>query len=61
MMSARLNGEEQDLKQLIISIENLRLKLEVLVEVKGTLGDPEVLAASQELDLVLNKYYRSLK
>ena len=61
MMGARLSDEEQDLQQLIIAIENLRLKLEELVEIKGTFGDPEVLAASQELDVALNKYYRSLK
>lgn len=58
MMGARLSDDEQDVKKLIIAIEGLRLKLEDLVEVKGALSDPEVLAASQELDVALNEYYR---
>lgn len=61
MMGARLSDDEQDVKKVIIAIESLRLKLEDLVAVKGALSDPEVLAASQELDVVLNEYYKFLK
>ncbi|HWQ74630.1 MAG TPA: aspartyl-phosphate phosphatase Spo0E family protein [Syntrophomonas sp.] len=45
-------------EEIIRDIEFLRCRLAVLVKARGTLEDPDVLAASQELDAVLNEYYR---
>ncbi|PKM78837.1 MAG: hypothetical protein CVU90_00005 [Firmicutes bacterium HGW-Firmicutes-15] len=53
-------SEEQDLDSIIVSIEILRRRLADLVERKGNL-DPEVLAASQELDDALNEYYKRIE
>lgn len=51
-------GERLGRRQEIIKkIEILRCKLACLVETKGTMLDPEVLAVSQELDLILIEYY----
>lgn len=49
-----------ELKQLIIIINELRDKLDNIVKQKGV-KDSEVVAASQILDAVLNEYYRLIK
>jgi len=49
-----------ELKEILNRIEELRQKLHELGMAKG-LADPEVLAASQMLDAVLNEYYRLMK
>ena len=50
----------QDLKGILNTIEILRQKLHSSGEGK-VLTDPEVVAASQKLNEVLNEYYRLLK
>lgn len=44
-------------QEIIKKIEVLRYQLACLVETKGSMVDAEVLAASQELDLILIEYY----
>ncbi len=48
----------RDIDEIIRSIEILRRRLADLLDLKGKLDDPEILAASQELDDALNEYYR---
>lgn len=43
-------------EEIINDIEVLRRRLACLIKSKGTLDDPDVLAASQALDLALNEY-----
>jgi len=50
----------KELKKLLDQIEELRLKMENLWITKGKF-DYEVLAASQELDILLNNYYKHRK
>ncbi len=50
----------QDLKEILNTIEILRQKLHSSGAGK-VLTDPEVVAASQKLNEVLNEYYRLLK
>ena len=47
-------------EQAILRIQRLRRNLEVLVALKGTLTDHEVLKASSRLDAAVNAYYRIL-
>ncbi|MHB8125852.1 MAG: Spo0E family sporulation regulatory protein-aspartic acid phosphatase [Desulfitobacteriaceae bacterium] len=49
-----------DLKEIIKKIEELRLTLHKITGEK-TLTDPEVVAISQMLDVVLNEYNKLLK
>lgn len=42
-------------------IEYLRRELEVALQEKGTIDDPEVISASEMLDEVLNDYYKNEK
>ncbi len=50
----------QDLKEILNTINELRQKLHSTGAGK-VLADPEVVAASQKLNEVLNEYYRLLK
>lgn len=45
-------------EQAILRIRRLRRDLEVLVTVRGSLMDREVLKASTKLDAAVNAYYR---
>jgi Spo0E like sporulation regulatory protein. len=49
-----------EIEELIKQIEELRLNMIKIKEGK-TLTDPEVVAASQMLDAILNEYYKLLK
>lgn len=43
---------------ILAEIEELRQNMHRIANVKGTTADQEVLAASQKLDIAINKYYR---
>ncbi|MGE5391859.1 MAG: Spo0E family sporulation regulatory protein-aspartic acid phosphatase [Deltaproteobacteria bacterium] len=45
-----------DMGETLRLIEKLRHRLEVLAVSRGTLNDPEVLAASQKLDIAVSHY-----
>lgn len=49
-----------ELNKILKTIEELRLKLQELVDTKD-FTDPEVLAASRMLDALLNEYHKLLK
>lgn len=49
----------EELEQTLKKIEELRAQLEILLETKSSL-DPDVIAASQMLDAMLNTYYEDL-
>lgn len=49
-----------ELEQLINEIEELRAKMIKVKEVKKVYSDPEVVAVSQELDILLNRYQEIL-
>lgn len=50
----------EDLKQLLLQIEQLRQQLNDL-NANHNLTDPEIVIASQMLDAVLNEYYGLMK
>lgn len=50
-----------ELENIMKQIEKLREKMNNLLKKKGSLLDPEVIAASQILDSVLNEYYKILR
>ncbi|MDQ0086619.1 hypothetical protein J2T12_000013 [Paenibacillus anaericanus] len=50
----------EDLKQLLLQIEQLRQQLNNL-NTNNNLTDPEIVVASQMLDAVLNEYYGLMK
>lgn len=45
-----------EIKEIKEQIEKLRINLHKLIDEKNDLLDPDVVAASQMLDVVLNKY-----
>jgi len=51
----------REMDEIINAIEILRRRLEYLANTKLGFDDPEVLAASQELDAALNEYFRCLE
>ncbi|MBO8129581.1 MAG: aspartyl-phosphate phosphatase Spo0E family protein [Peptococcaceae bacterium] len=52
---------EDDIADILAKIEELRERLHRVIEAKGTIADPEVIATSEMLDALLNEYYRLLK
>lgn len=50
----------QELNDILIRIEELRAKLEQMLNNKD-ISDPEVAAASKMLDAMLNEYHKILK
>jgi hypothetical protein len=50
-----------DLEKLLASIEKTRKELYLIGGEKGHLFNCEMIQKSQELDKLLNKYYRALK
>ncbi len=51
---------QEEVKQIINEIEELRKNLNRLIDSKGT-ADPEVISMSRKVDSLLNEYYRLLK
>lgn len=49
------------IEQLMLRIDEMRKQMNDLIQEKENLVDPEVVAASQELDSVLNDYNNILK
>lgn len=47
-------------EQAMLRIQRLRRDLEILVAIRGSLKDREVLKASSKLDAAVNAYYRIL-
>lgn len=50
----------EELEQTLKKVEELRAQLEVLLRTKSPL-EPDVIAASQMLDAMLNTYHENLK
>jgi hypothetical protein len=44
---------------ILTAIEELRQGMYCIARIKGSVGDQEVLSASQKLDSALNNYYRA--
>lgn len=50
-----------EIEEIANKIEKIRKEMNNLIKRKGNLLDPRVIAASQILDSILNKYYQILK
>lgn len=50
-----------EIEQLLKMIEELRNYIHTLIDNKNNILDPEILAASKMLDVLLNEYARQLK
>lgn len=48
------------MKEIMEQVEKVREEMHKMLKEKGDLLDPEVIAASQMLDSVLNEYYKIL-
>lgn len=46
------------IKKISFELENLRIKLNDLIDQKKDLLDPEIIVASQMLDSILNQYHK---
>ena len=49
-----------EMKEIMEQVEKVREEMHKMLKEKGDLLDPEVIAASQMLDSVLNEYYKIL-
>lgn len=49
-----------EIEDVLEQVEKVREKMNKMLKEKGDLLDPEVIAASQMLDSVLNEYYKIL-
>lgn len=47
----------EELQELMANINELRERMHLVIQVKTDLIDPEIVAISQELDLILNRYH----